>query len=915
MIRSAAHWCGLCTAYRATHVGPIEDRAARRRREGMKKRRASARNGPAPSQPAGDPSSSGRSEQGTRAFPIVGVGASAGGLDAFTQLLRHVPEKPGVAFVLIQHLDPNHPSLLAEAIGRITTMPVEAIREGTRVEPDHVYVTPPDADVSILHGTLTLLPRPKRRGIPHLPIDFFFRALAADQREWAVGVILSGTGADGVEGLRAIKAEDGLTFAQEPGSAAFAGMPESAVRAGVADVVLPVPELAEELLRLAREPHLGPRDEPLGGPGGDDALKKVIVLVRDSLGADLSEYKSTTLKRRLARRMALRGQRTLPDYIALLREDPKEISALHEDVLIHVTSFFRDAGAFERLKEIVFPAILKHKAPGAPIRIWVAGCSSGEEAYSIAIALFEFLGQDAAANPIQIFGTDISEKAVASARAGLYPDGIARDVSPARLKRFFTRGEHGYQVNRAIREPCVFVRHDLACDPPFSKLDLVSCRNVLIYFNPALQRRLSDTFHFALNRSGFLLLGRSENLVDPDHLFSIADKEQKILARVAVPSTLRLPPRRQLRPRAAQPVQAEALPSTPRDLGEQLEGLLLKRYAPPGVLINERMEILHFRGRTGPYLEPAPGQPQLNLLKMAREGLLADLRIAIAQARKERATVRRSGVQVKQDDSTKTCAIVVVPLAAPPDARDRLFAVLFEDAPPTSEPVSEAGSGRKSRRPRQDEARYAARMEEELRATKEYLQSLVEDHQRANDELLSANEELVSSNEELQSLNEELETAKEELQSTNEELTTLNDEMRSRNTELNLVNSDLLNVLGSVEIPIVIVDGERRIRRFTPRARPLLNLVPADVGRPLDDIKTSLRVGDFDSQIAEVIESARVSESDVQDRDGRWYRLQIRPYLTIDKKIDGAVLSIVDIDALKRALDTAEWAREYAAAT
>lgn len=838
-------------------------------------------------------------------FSIVGVGASAGGVEAFNELLRHVPSGAGMAFVLIQHLDPSHASYLGETLARSTTLPVLEAQDRMRVEPGHVYVIPSHADVGILKGTLVLFPRSASERKPHLPIDFFFEALAADQGSRAIGVVLSGTGSDGAEGLRAIRAEVGVTFAQDPRTAKFAGMPEAAVRIGV-DFCLPIPELAREVVRFAGHPFLGEREARLAAPENDGELSKVLLLVRGASGLDFSEYKRASIRRRLARRMALCRSGTLEEYARLLREDPSEVKALLDDLLIHVTSFFRDPVAFDKLAERAFPEILARKRDGAAIRIWCAGCSTGEEPYSLLIALHEFLMKQRVSDiPVQLFGTDISEKAIEIARAGVYSDGIARDVGPERLARYFTRLEGGgYRITKTIRDRCAFVKHDLGRDPPFSRLDLVLCRNVLIYFGRELQKRALATFHFALNEPGFLLLGRAEGIADGPDLFREVDKEAKLLARTAAKSTLRLAPARSASPMA--PLLTEARAPGP-DVIRQAESLLLEQWVPPGVIVNGRLEILHFRGRTGPWLEPAPGAPQLDLLKMARRGLAADLRIAVSQARKERRTVRRAAARIEEDGSSRACALTVIPIALPPESREEAFAVLFEEDAPTAVPPPGSDAGQV--------APPRSSLEDELATTKEYLRSLAEEHQRASEELLSANEELVSSNEALQSLNEELQTAREELQSTNEELTTLNDELHARNAELSSVNSDLVNVLASVEIPIVILDGQRRIRRFTPKARPILNLLPSDVGRPIGDIKPNLEIEGLDRKITDVIETVAVHEEDVRGKAGRWFRLQIRPYTTVDRKVDGAVVSVVDIDALKRALGAAEWARDYAQAT
>ncbi|MBX3185822.1 MAG: PAS domain-containing protein [Labilithrix sp.] len=843
-------------------------------------------------------------------------------MESFAELLRSLPRDAGMAFVLIQHLDPKHPSYLSEALSRFTSVPVHEIRDEMRVEPNHVYVIPSDSDVGILHGALTLLPRRTEERKPHLPIDFFFKALAADRGNQAIGVVLSGMGSDGTEGLRAIKAAEGVTFAQVPGSAAFSGMPEAAVKGGVVDFVLPIPELARELVRVVHHPFLRGRDvDVLTDPSDESDLKKVLVLIRNQVGADFSEYKLASIRRRIARRMALRRLTTLREYVHALRDDSAEIKGLFEDILIHVTSFFRDGEAFERLKEHVFPEILRQKRDhGGAIRIWSVGCSTGEEVYSLVMPLLELLDEENASDvPVQVFGTDIGERAIEKARAGWYPDAAVRDIRSERLARFFTKHERGgYSIAKSVRERCAFVRHDVTSDPPFSKLDLVSCRNVLIYLGPELQKRVLATFHFALNEPGFLLLGRAENVVDSSSLFRLVDKENKIFARTAVKSTLHLSSVREMQITPQAPVPG-ARAGPPLDIVRRSESLLLDAYAPPGVIVNERMEILHFRGRTGPYLEPAPGQPQHDLIKMARKGLAPDIRIAISEAKQRKTAVRRVGVHFEQNGAAGVCSVVVLPIASPPESREATFAVLFEEPKP-SKPLSlrdgdsaEADAVSKLER-ESTEHGSLVELETELHATKGHLQSLIEDHQHSTTGLQTANEELISSNEELQSLNEELQTAKEELQSTNEELSTLNEELQTRNGELNSVNSDLVNILASVEVPIVIVDASRCIRRFTPKARPIMNLLPSDVGRPIDDIRPSLALENLDEKIAAVVDSVTVHEEEVQDRSGRWFRLQIRPYTTLDKRIDGAVISVVDIDFLKRALDAAEWARDYARA-
>jgi two-component system CheB/CheR fusion protein len=852
-------------------------------------------------------------------FPVVGVGASAGGLDAFTQLLKHLPADSGMAFVLIQHLDPTHTSFLREALKKATDMAISQPEDGTPVEPNQVYVIPPDADLSMHDGLLKLEPRSRDGRRPHLPVDFFLGSLARERGSHAIGVVLSGTASDGTEGLRAIKAEDGITLAQDPRSAKFGEMPQNAVNAGVVDVALAIPDLARELVRLSRHPYVAAAHPAPATTGADASVtNQILMVVRNTIGVDFTEYKAGTLERRLARRMALRRSDSPEEYLALLHGDPDEARALYEDILIHVTSFFRDRQAFEALEKDILPAILEGKAAGAPIRIWVAGCSTGEEVYSIGIALLDLL--DDSSHPIQIFGSDLSEAIIAKARAGVYADSALREVSEERRRRYFVKTERGYRINKAVRDLCVFVRHDLARDPPFAKLDLVSCRNVLIYFDQTLQDRIIPTFHYSLNQPGFLLLGRTESVGGFSQLFSVVDKENRVFARTAVASMLRFAPRIEARPAARALVDHDAPSSVRRsaDLGQHLDRMLLARYAPPGVLINDRMEILQFRGQTGAFLQPAPGQPQNDLIKMARPGLLAPLRATLAEARRDLAPVKRTGVEVDHDGSTKTCNLVAFPFTGLPDVKEPLYVVLFEEASPPA-----AGAEAKPARRRWRAApppppapspgdRRITRVEHELEATKDYLQSLIEEHGRTNDNLGSANEELVSGNEELQSMNEELETAKEELQSTNEELTTVNDELSSRNHEVTQINSDLLNLLVTVDIPIIILDLERRIRRYTPKARSILNVIPSDHGRPIDDIKSNIDVVDLDRQIADVIDNMTMRESEVQDREGRWYRMQIRPYRASENRIDGAILSFLDIDALKQLVGDAQQARSEA---
>ncbi len=838
------------------------------------------------------------------------MGASAGGLDAFRQLLAHVPADSGLALVLVQHLEATRASLLSDALAQATAMKVTQAEQGARVEPNRVYVIPPGVQIAIEQGVLKLSPLEEDERRPHLPIDFFLRSLAAERGRQAIGVILSGTASDGTAGLAAIRAHGGITFAQDPRSARFGEMPQSAVDAGVVDFCLTLPVLGAELARLAHHPYLARREPVPPTPAGAASLAQVVALVRATTGVDFGEHKPATFKRRLARRMAVRTVQDVASYLEVLRNDPAEVRFLYDDLLIRVTSFFRDEGSFDELKAIAFPEILRHKAPGAPIRAWVVGCATGEEVYSLAISLIEHLGDGPAAHPIMIFGSDLSEKAVEAARAGLYPDAAVRGLGEERLRRFFVRTERGWRVTRAIRELCVFVRHDVGRDPPFSRLDLVSCRNVLIYFGPALQRRVLAAAHYCLNQPGYLLLGRSESATAVPRWFAPTGKDGRLFLRKPGPSTFRFAPRGGAVPFARRP-SATPGPVPPRAdgaLARHADELVLARYGPPGVVVNERLEVVQFRGRTGPYLEPPQGQPQHQLLKMARAGLAAPLRIALAQARESSAPVRKERIAVDGDDAGRTCDLVVLPVKGTED-REPAFVVLFEERPPAA--PAARGARPRGRAARIDgEARLA--LEEKLASTKEYVAFLLEEHGRGNDALASANDELVSANEELQSLNEELETAREELQSTNEELTTVNDELHGRNQDLQLVNADVLNLLDAVEIPIVMLDEGRRVRRFTGRASTFMGLTPAHVGRRITEVALSLQAPDLEQWIARAMKEGILVEAEVQDRSERWHRLQIRPHRAAGGNTDGAILSLVDIDELRHEVSSARWARDSA---
>ncbi|MBN9121174.1 MAG: PAS domain-containing protein [Planctomycetes bacterium] len=828
-------------------------------------------------------------------FLVVGVGASAGGLEAYTELLESLPTNPHLAILLVSHLDPAAKSHLVEILARVSKMPVEEASEGMKVQIDRVYVIPPGATMALVDGHLGLSPRPPR-SVPHMPVDYLFRSLAAIQKSRSAAAVLSGNGSDGAIGLQSIKAAGGVTFAQDEQSARHPSMPRAAALDGNVDHVMRPRDIARELERIARHPY-SKTDEAVEAPAAParDPIADIIDLLRNRTGVDFTHYKQTTIRRRILRRMALRNFQTPVEYLGMLRTDAAEIQNLYQDFLIRVTQFFRDAEAFEALKEKVFPVILKNRTPENPVRIWCAGCATGEEAYSLAMALLEFLDGRPEPFGIKILATDLNELALEKARAGIYLDNIEIDVSPERLRRFFVRTDGHYQISKAVRELCVFSRHNMATDPPFSRIDLVSCRNVLIYMDAALQKRVMPLLHYALNPHGFLFLGSSENVGGGAELFEVVDARHRVFVRnsaASMPLDFNANVSAEGRPRPIGREEGQPL-WTALDVQKEADRVLLARYAPVGVVVDETMTVLQFRGRTAPYLEPAPGMATLDLFRMLREGLLAEVRGATNQAKAENAVVTREGIQLTEGSGTRSVRVEVVPFKVPPSGV-RFFLVLFQDAP-----VERPAAPPTDVQPTQSDVKVA-QLQQEIGALREYLQSVIEEQESTNEELKSANEEILSANEELQSTNEELQTAKEEAQSANEELSTVNEELRHRNVELARVNNDLVNLLSGVGLPIVMVGRDLRIRRFTPLAEKVFNLIPTDVGRPISDMQSNLRLADFSGMVAQVIDSLTAYEGEVQDQGGRWYSLRIRPYVTLDNKIDGASIVLVDIDAIRR---------------
>ncbi|MEG4026748.1 MULTISPECIES: chemotaxis protein CheB [unclassified Microcoleus] len=853
-------------------------------------------------------------------FPIVGIAASAGGLEAFTQLLSHLPSDTGMAFVLIQHLAPDHKSLLSEILARTTQMPVNEVKDGIAVEPNQVYVIPPNTKMVVSNGALKLSPREKIYG-KYMPGDAFFTSLAVDRGHKAIAVVLSGGDGDGSLGLNAIKAAGGMTFAQCQDTAKFDSMPITAVATGNVDFVLPPEKIAEELANYSRNPlltgslHLRKVEE---SPEEGDALASIFALLKSATGVDFSHYKPTTIARRIQRRIVLYKLDSLEDYAQYLRHNSAEVKALYEEILIHVTSFFRDPEAFEKLRELVFPTITQNKSAETPIRVWVAGCSTGEEVYSIAICLLEFLGDRAIQPPIQIFATDIGEQAIGKARSGVYSENQMVDVSPERRTRFFIAQEEGsYRISKAVRELCIFARQDLGSDPPFSNLDLVSCRNVLIYLGESLQKKVMPIFHYSLKPTGFLLLGTSESTGEFSYLFTSVDKKSKIYAKklTATRPNFSFTPSSYPVAKARERQEVKDNFTNSFDLQQETDQLILNRYAPASVVVNEQMKILQVRGDIDPYLRVVAGTPDLNLLTMARAGLLVELRTAIYQAQTQNVTIRKEGVLLESGGRSSIVNFEVIPFR-PQAVEGCYFLVVFEEPSPTvfnlsiltSESLDQADLYPQIELLRQQ----LAAANQQKNAAQAQLQAVIQDQESLNQDLKVANEEILSSNEELQSTNEELETAKEEIQATNEELTTTNDELRSRNIEQSLVNNDLINLLSSINIPILMLTNDLQIRRFTPTAQQIFSVIPTDVGRPFSDIRSTLNVPGLEQMILEVIDTLQTKEQEVQTLSGYWYNLRIRPYRTTENQIDGVVMVLLDIDALKRSVRTLEEARNYA---
>lgn len=833
-------------------------------------------------------------------FPVVGIGASAGGLEAFEQFFTSMPPDSGMAFVLVQHLDPTHKSILADLIQRYTRMSVVAVEDGMTINPNWVHIIPPDRDMAVFDGRLHLMAPSAPRGQRH-PIDFFFRSLSQDEGDRAICVILSGTGSDGSLGLREIKGEGGMVMAQEPVTAKYDGMPRNAIATGLVDFILPPEQMPRHLIEFAARAYAPGLKPPMAEPLQEsDEIEKILILLRNKTGHDFSYYKPNTIIRRIKRRMAVNQLEQLEDYLRFVREKPKEADTLFRELLIGVTSFFRDPDAFAALAEHVIRPIVEAKARSAPIRVWVPGCSTGEEAYSLAILFKEHLEDTQQDRKVQIFATDIDANAIEMARPGVYPESIAADIPPQILRRFFRRHGITYEIDRSIRDMLVFAVQSVIKDPPFSKIDLISCRNLLIYMKTDLQKQVLPLFHYSLSDGGYLFLGSSETIGDHTELFEEVDRKWKIFKRKGgEPHWYR---------GIEQHVQAflssrETLSTNLHDaarhdkrisLREMIEKKLLKEYAPICIVANEKYEILYTHGKTSSILEVPSGEANWTLLRMVQPSLRLELINALRRSVEKKEFVRVSRLRLSTDSGMRQIDMTVEPILEPPAMQGLVAVIIQETAVEESLPIDTVNDSLTA------ENQCIADLERELKATKDYLQATIEQLESSNEELTSTNEEMQSSNEELQSTNQELQTSKEELQSMNEELATVNSELETKIEALSQVNNDMNNIMASTKIAIIFLDLKLSIQRFTPAASEIIKMINSDIGRPLEHIAHNLEYGtliaDAEKALAELIEI----EKEILSRGGKWFLVRIRPYRRGDNVIDGVVMTFTDISEQKR---------------
>ena len=860
----------------------------------------------------GDASSASDRDSPTEAasdrFPVVGIGASAGGLEALQEFFGNMPADTGLGFVVVTHQHPGHVSMLPALLARSARMPVVEATDGLRVEPNHVYVGLPGGLLQTAGGVLHRLDADSAKA-PHLPIDYFFRSLAGDLRERAICVVLSGTGTDGTLGMRAVKIEAGMAMVQEAQSAKYSGMPDSAGATGLADYVLPAAKMPAQLIAYTKGPFLKLRLSAAEAPSfPKEPLEQILASLRTQTGHDFSCYKVNTVRRRIERRMTVHQIKDPAEYAHYLQENPHEIDRLFAELLIGVTAFFRDPQAFDVLAEKALPELLAARAEGHEFRVWVPGCASGEEAYSVAILLHECMEKLKRRFHVQVFGTDLDAHAIEAARDGIYPAGITADVSKERLQRYFSHHGDTYHIRKEIRETLVFAPQNVIKDPPFTKLDLVVCRNLLIYLDAELQRRLFPIFHYALRPGGLLFLGPSESIGGFGELFETIDSKWKIFRRKEVPTpapSLLLLPAGQ-----AETLPAGALPPAPAADGKRsqtvahVERLLLSRFAPTSLVVDERGTILYIHGRTGAYLEPGEGQPRLNILEMARHGLARPLAAAMRQAAAQRREVVRVNVRVKTDGEQTCISLSVMSIEQPAAIRGLLLVTIIPTAAPQPHPAARVG------KEMEEQPGSVAELEHELQYAKESHQTTVEELETANEEMKSTNEELQSTNEELQSTNEELETSKEEMQSLNEELGTVNTELQAKVEELSRATDDMQNLLNSIQVATIFLDDQLRVKRFTQEAHELFKLIPTDVGRLFSDLTSNVDYDRLIDDCQEVLRTLAIRETEVRDRNGSWHLVRILPYRTAGNVISGVVITLVDINRLKQAEEQLKAAKD-----
>ncbi|MGZ7043884.1 MAG: chemotaxis protein CheB, partial [Methanobacterium sp.] len=832
-------------------------------------------------------------------FPIVGIGSSAGGLEALEKLFNNMPADTGIGFVLIQHLDPSHESTMAELIARFTEMDVHVIQDDMPVQPNKVYVIPPNKDLMIDNGVLNLIKPLEPHGFRR-PIDLFFQALADDQQDNAIGIILSGFGSDGTKGLAAIKSSGGMIIAQDPNTASSDGMPSNAIATDLVDYVAPPQKIPEYLRSYVQRMK---KRLPVKLIGMDkntvNSRQKILILVKKRTGHDFSLYKESTINRRIGRRMAVLQIENITNYLEYIQKNPYEANVLFKEFLINVTSFFRDPEAFESFKKDVTSELLEKKADGGTLRIWVPGCSTGEEIYSIAIIIEEYMDNSKKMFDVQLFGTDIDKDAIEMARTGTYPPTISSEITPERLGKFFSKSDSSYRINKNIREMVIFAPHDLLKDPPFINLDIISCRNVLIYMNKEAQKKLLSSFSYGLKQNGILFIGPSESIGPLIDSFKSLDNKWKIYKNISshgFRKDLIKYPHSELQYGSSDIQIIEKNWESEPEMAQTVEKMIMENYAPSSAVINKQGNIVYIYGRVGKYLEPAPGSANLNILDMAREGIKAQLSSAIRNTVSKGEETEYKNLEVKTNGKFQPVNLKVSPIDKPESMKDLLM-VIFEDINVPKD--VEMPENLPKTIPKKNER--IIELESELKVTKNRLQTTIEQLETSNEELKSANEELQSMNEELQSTNEELETSKEELQSLNEELLTVNSELQNKVEEMAAINDDMNNLLNSTEIATIFVDKDIKIRRFTKEATELVNLIPYDTGRPLKDIVSNLEYNMLIEDIKEVIRRVIYKEKEVLSKDGKWYLARIVPYKTHKNIIDGAVITFVDIDQQKKA--------------